>query len=324
MFESKAKIDLWVECGDDYYYGRDGETIDYEMASNFYFKAMKKKHPRATYMYGLCYELGRCVDADMEYAEILYEKAAEYGDADAKKRIADGKAPDEEQSPILVKLRQMGSDHKAFWARYIADQRDLERLLGDLSLPPVRDKRYSYKELEQALKDRRKSEFADNSDYAALTLALLAIKARHGSAALFSDETVRAYLTDFLPKIREMRRLSALVFDTDAITYLRGEPQKALRKLKARGLSGCEAERLIDCFGLAFAVTVDYTHLSHEALLAAAETGDTEAMYFLATQYFEDGDMESYRNYLGQAIELGHGPAQGLLEMVSLFGDENE
>jgi TPR repeat protein len=105
---------------------------------------------------------------------------------------------------------------------------------------------------------------------------------------------------------------------------LRNEPQKALRKLEARGLGGYEAEGLIDCFGLAFAVTVDYTHLSHEALLAAAETGDTEAMYFLATQYFEDGDMESYRDYLRQAIDLGHGPAQGLLEMTSLFEEGSE
>jgi TPR repeat protein len=91
MFESKAKIQRWADCGDDFFYGQDGEKVDYEMAVAFYEKAMKKKHPHATFMMGLCYELGRFVDKDLEYAEILYENAAEYGDKDAKKRLKDGK-----------------------------------------------------------------------------------------------------------------------------------------------------------------------------------------------------------------------------------------
>jgi TPR repeat protein len=90
MFESKTKVNRWVECGDDYYFGRDGEKVDYEMASIFYHKAVKKKHPRAAYMLGLCHELGRGVDKDMEYAKILYEQAAQYGDMAAKKRLASG------------------------------------------------------------------------------------------------------------------------------------------------------------------------------------------------------------------------------------------
>jgi TPR repeat protein len=320
VFESKRKINLWVECGDDYYYGRDGETIDYEMASNFYFRAMTKKHPYATYMLGRCYELGLGVEVDTEYAEILYEEAAGYGDENAKKRLADRKAPDEEESPVIAKLYRMESDSKRFWARYIADQSGLAQSLKDLSLP-VREKEYTLKELEKALKNRRKGEPADNSDYAALTLALLAIKARLGGAALFDGETVRAYLTDRLPDIREMRRLSALVFDTDAITCLRNEPQKAFRKLRGRGLDKYEAERLMDCFAVAFAVIVDYSNLPNEALLTAAEYSDAEAMLILATRYYEDGDEEQFRAYIQKAIDLGHGPAQGLWETMALAND---
>jgi TPR repeat protein len=91
MSKSKEDVQMLADCGDDYYYGINGEKIDYEMAVHFYEKAMKKKHPHATFMLGLCHELGRYVDKDSEYAETLYEKAAEYGDANAKKRLQTGK-----------------------------------------------------------------------------------------------------------------------------------------------------------------------------------------------------------------------------------------
>jgi len=91
MFESKKTIQMWADLGDDSYYGLNGEKVDYELASDFYFKASQKKHPHATFMYGLCCELGHGVEKDMEYAEILYENAAKYGDPDAKKRMQTGK-----------------------------------------------------------------------------------------------------------------------------------------------------------------------------------------------------------------------------------------
>jgi len=91
MFESTKKAEIWAKCGDDFFYGLEGEKKDYELALNFYEKAMKRKHPRATFMLGLCNELGRGVEKDLEYAEILYEMATEYGDKDAEKRLATGK-----------------------------------------------------------------------------------------------------------------------------------------------------------------------------------------------------------------------------------------
>ncbi|MDR2928471.1 MAG: hypothetical protein LBV41_09800 [Cytophagaceae bacterium] len=105
MFESKKKIQLWADCGDDYYYGINGEKVDYEIAVDFYHKAMKKKHPHATFMMGLCYELGRFVDQDSDFAQILYSEAVGYGDPDALERITSGNvfeppAPVEEKDEV--------------------------------------------------------------------------------------------------------------------------------------------------------------------------------------------------------------------------------
>lgn len=85
------KAEIWAKCGDDLFYGLEGEKKDYDLAVNFYEKAMRRKHPHATFMLALCYELGRGVKQDKEYAEILYALAAEYGDKDAQKKIVTGK-----------------------------------------------------------------------------------------------------------------------------------------------------------------------------------------------------------------------------------------
>ena len=92
MFESQKKIELWVSCGDDYFYGIDVKKKDYELAANFYEKAAKKKHPCAMFMLGLCYELGgRDLKKDIKKAEMWYQKAAELGNDDAQKRLSTGK-----------------------------------------------------------------------------------------------------------------------------------------------------------------------------------------------------------------------------------------
>jgi TPR repeat protein len=91
MFESKKTVELWVSCGDDYFYGQNGEKKDFEMAVSFYEKAAKKKHARATFMLGLCYELGgKGIKKDLKAAETWFQKAAELGDEDAQKRLASG------------------------------------------------------------------------------------------------------------------------------------------------------------------------------------------------------------------------------------------
>ena len=87
MMLVSEKAEIWAKCGDDLFYGLEGEKKDYELAVNFYERAMKKKHPHATFMLAICNELGRGVTQDKEYAELLYEMAAEYGDKDAQKRL---------------------------------------------------------------------------------------------------------------------------------------------------------------------------------------------------------------------------------------------
>ena len=44
MLGSKKKIELWIGCCDDYFYGLDVEKKDYELAAQFYEKAARKKH----------------------------------------------------------------------------------------------------------------------------------------------------------------------------------------------------------------------------------------------------------------------------------------
>jgi TPR repeat protein len=103
--ESKEKIEAWASYGDDYYYGLNGQDVDYERALHFYLKAAKNEHPHATYMAALCYELGRGTDeycGTDEYlwqAKNLYELAKSYGDEDAIVRLRTGK-PFEPPPPV--------------------------------------------------------------------------------------------------------------------------------------------------------------------------------------------------------------------------------
>lgn len=105
MFESKAKIAAWAECGDDFFYGKNGEKKDYESAVFFYEKAARKKHPHATYMLGLCYELGRFVKKDFARAQALFQAAAALGDEDAGARLEEDASESYDDSAFLQDTR---------------------------------------------------------------------------------------------------------------------------------------------------------------------------------------------------------------------------
>jgi len=99
----KGKSETWASLGDDCYYGLNGEKVDYEKAADWYLDAAKKKHPHATFMLGLCLELGRGVEKDMDAAEDSFIVAAKLGNEYAKQRIETGKlveppAPVEEET----------------------------------------------------------------------------------------------------------------------------------------------------------------------------------------------------------------------------------
>lgn len=64
---------------EDYYYGRNGKTQDYEEAVNWYNKAAEQGHAAALYSLGYCYENGEGVDLDEGEAFEWYLKAAERG-----------------------------------------------------------------------------------------------------------------------------------------------------------------------------------------------------------------------------------------------------
>ncbi|MCL1812576.1 MAG: LuxR C-terminal-related transcriptional regulator [Treponema sp.] len=91
MFASKKKIEMWASCGDDFFYGLEGEEKDYSLAVVCYEKAAKKKHSYAAYMAGLCYELGGMgLRKNNQKAEEWYQKAAKLGNDYAEKRLASG------------------------------------------------------------------------------------------------------------------------------------------------------------------------------------------------------------------------------------------
>jgi len=307
VFASKAKVNLWVECGDDYYYGRNGERVDYEMALHFYRKAADKKHPRAIEM---------------------LEKTQKRFSGDDDPVFAD--ANDIEYSPNLARFFQKMGENQEFWLWEVAKGQETMQLLHQLSLP-TKNEPLTYGEIKRALHDKRDNGYMDSDDFAALAIALLLIKTKRGTAALFDRDIVRAYLTDFLPNVREMRLLSALVFDTDAISYLWSEPQKAFGMLRKQGVTPAEAEQLIDCFVAAFAVRVDYNELSNEALGATADYGDTDAMYTLAFRYYEgkgptddDDNEQHYFGYLHRAADAGHDLAVAQLELAAFSGYNDE
>ena len=131
-----------------------------------------------------------------------------------------------------------------------------------------------------------------------MTLALLLIKAKRGAAALFDSEVVRAYLTDFLPQAKEL----------------------------------CLTEKQHkNCFAAALTVRVDYSELSNETLLAAAEHSDTEAMYELPIRYYDgkgltddDDNERHYFQYLHKAADAGHRLAVAQLELAAFSGYNDE
>jgi hypothetical protein len=43
---------MWAECSDDYYFGRDGEMADYEMAMSFYKKPQRRNIPAPVILTG--------------------------------------------------------------------------------------------------------------------------------------------------------------------------------------------------------------------------------------------------------------------------------
>jgi len=145
MFESKKTIQMWADRGDDFYYGINGEKVDYKTAFYFYIDANKKKHPHATFMYGLCKELGRGTNKDIKFALSLYEEAAKYGDPDAKKRMQTGKL----YEPSAPKGEDDEDDDNGDEVEYEEDHEKADR------------------ELAEAFDERMKEKGLDNVDWEA-------------------------------------------------------------------------------------------------------------------------------------------------------------
>jgi DNA-binding CsgD family transcriptional regulator len=145
MFATKKKIRTWVDCGDDYFYGLDGEERNTGVAAFFYEKAAKKKDHYAAYMLGLCYELGGTrLRKDDKIAVEWYKKAAVLGSEYAQQRLAEGQilippSPYEEEPDI----KDIVTDKKSDLDSLNLTSRELE--IFNLLLPGTAPKEIAYK-----------------------------------------------------------------------------------------------------------------------------------------------------------------------------------
>ncbi len=272
MFESKVKIDRWVSCGDDFYYGREGETVDYELAYDFYEKASKKKHPHATFMLGLCNEMGRGTDKDLEYADILYELADNYGDTDAKKRRSSGKVY-ESTAPRGDDEAEITDDNEENAAE---DDNTFE---GDD--PFVVGMAYEdLKQYAEAAKWYRKAAEAGDND-AILTLSVLLLE---GEKIPFDDEEAEKWL-----------RVAANNGDHDAMSLLAtmlADEEERLDWMKRVAEAG-DTEAMVEFAGLL--VEQGDNKQAEGFLRKAAELGHADAMLLLSDLLYKRSNTETDR-----------------------------
>lgn len=74
---------------EDYYYGQNGQDVDYEEAVKWYEKAAELNHADAQFSLGYCYSHGQGVEEDDEQAVRWYQKGAENGSADAQSALGE-------------------------------------------------------------------------------------------------------------------------------------------------------------------------------------------------------------------------------------------
>ena len=81
---AKERLENAKELGQDYYFGRNGKSKDYEKAAANYLIAAEAGDAYSQYGLGWCYEKGQGVEKSVEEAEKWYRKAAEQGEKNAK------------------------------------------------------------------------------------------------------------------------------------------------------------------------------------------------------------------------------------------------
>lgn len=72
-----SELENWNKNGDDYYWGRDGKTMNYAEAVKWYRMAAEQGHAEAQFNLGYCYDLGKGLVQDGTKGLKWYRKAAE-------------------------------------------------------------------------------------------------------------------------------------------------------------------------------------------------------------------------------------------------------
>ena len=86
--KKKAEIKRAADLAEDYYYGRNGKSKDYEKAAASYHIAAVAGDANSQCSLGWCYEKGQGVAKSAQEAEKWYRKAAEQGEKKAEKHLA--------------------------------------------------------------------------------------------------------------------------------------------------------------------------------------------------------------------------------------------
>ena len=84
---AKERLKNAKKLGEDYYYGSNGKSKDYEKAVANYLISAEAGEAYSQYCLGWCYEKGLGVEKSVEEAEKWYRKAAEQGEKNAKERL---------------------------------------------------------------------------------------------------------------------------------------------------------------------------------------------------------------------------------------------
>ena len=117
--EKKAEIKRIVELADDYYYGRNGKSKDYEKAAANFLIAAKAGDAYSQYSLGWCYENGQGVEQSAQEAVKWYHKAAAQGESKAKERLTETEKKAKEEAKSIInghKFVDLGLPSGLKWA----------------------------------------------------------------------------------------------------------------------------------------------------------------------------------------------------------------
>ena len=165
--EKKAEIKRIVELADDYYYGRNGKSKDYEKAAANFLIAAKAGDAYSQYSLGWCYENGQGVEQSAQEAVKWYRKAAAQGESKAKERLTDAEKKAKEEEKRFInghKFIDLGLPSGLKWATCNVGASSPEEC-GDYYAWGEVETKSSYTECDSVTSHKKMSDISGNRTY---------------------------------------------------------------------------------------------------------------------------------------------------------------